>query len=151
MRWYETLQSLLERILQECLRKQEHRRRLSARYDQIAVLIANKVNYLIALGKLKRLVWDNGLPRRRRLARAPCGRFYRLLKFACTRKTFDRVYKPVFADMQGEYFEALESKHIWKARWIIIRSTSSLSRDIMVSARWVILYRQGDKDVANGG
>jgi len=43
--------------------------------------------------------------------------------FCFSSKNNEEMFKPIVADWQEEYFEALFKKEIWKARWINVRYT----------------------------
>ncbi|WP_437758413.1 hypothetical protein [Sorangium sp. So ce1389] len=55
--------------------------------------------------------------RRRRITGPPGCRLHALAGFFYSRKTMERVFDPMLADMRSEYFEALANGRIWKARW----------------------------------
>jgi hypothetical protein len=42
-------------------------------------------------------------------------------EFFCSKKTCEQIVKPMIADLQFEYFDALSQKRILKARWIRVR------------------------------
>ena len=46
-----------------------------------------------------------------------------ITKFCFSIKNNKEVFKPIIADWQDEYFEALFKKEIWKERWINVRYT----------------------------
>ena len=46
--------------------------------------------------------------------------------FLFSRRTVEQAVKPIIADLQFEYFEALSQQEPWKARWIRIRYFCSL-------------------------
>jgi len=54
------------------------------------------------------------------------GLSYKFVKFSdllYSSKSQKEIFKPIAADWQEEYFEALFKKEIWKARWINVRYT----------------------------
>lgn len=61
-----------------------------------------------------------------KIIRPPGDKFFEVLKFLYTKKVFERVFEPMIADMQEEYFEAMSKKNIWKMRWIHLRGVISL-------------------------
>jgi len=88
------------------------------------------------MGKLMQLMLrQSGWRRatRRRATRPPCSRLYSFFRFVCSRKQFKRVYEPKFADMRSEYFDAIQSQHTWKARWVIMRTRLELLMTVLVS------------------
>jgi len=42
----------------------------------------------------------------------------------------ERVFDPLLADMQREYFDALSQDQIWKSRWIRVRYAWAMVRTI---------------------
>jgi hypothetical protein len=84
---------------------------------------------------LRALVWVTWIlfPELRHVNPAPGSWLYGFFRFVCSPKTFERVYKPIFADMWDEYYEALKSGDEWKARWIIARTILQLLTTICVS------------------
>ena len=44
-------------------------------------------------------------------------------KFCFSSKNNKEIFEPIVTDWQGEYFEALFKKEVWKARWINLRYT----------------------------
>lgn len=51
------------------------------------------------------------------IAKPPGSTLSKILKFLYTKKTYDIVFDPIVADLQTEYFECLDNKEYWKARW----------------------------------
>jgi hypothetical protein len=51
----------------------------------------------------------------------PGTRLLRVADFFCSPKSVELTFKPLIADLQSEYFEALMIKRKWKARWIRVR------------------------------
>ncbi|MBZ5659047.1 MAG: sugar transferase [Acidobacteriia bacterium] len=47
-------------------------------------------------------------------------------EFLCSKKTYEQIVKPMIADLQFEYFEALSQRRILKASWIRMRYFFSL-------------------------
>jgi hypothetical protein len=46
-----------------------------------------------------------------------------ICRFIYSSKTQKEIFEPIASDWQEEYFEALNKKVIWKARWINLRYT----------------------------
>jgi hypothetical protein len=53
-----------------------------------------------------------------------------LLRFLCSRKTMERVFEPVLADMQMEWSEATFNREFWRAHWVITRGHFQLLEHI---------------------
>jgi hypothetical protein len=53
------------------------------------------------------------------IQRPPCMRLNALANFICTKKLYERVFQPILADMQQEYFEALQEGNGRKAQWVM--------------------------------
>ena len=51
-------------------------------------------------------------------------------EFVFSKKTLEHVVDPIIADMQAEYFEALEAKRRYKARWVLIRGHWSFFKTV---------------------
>ena len=62
----------------------------------------------------------------KKIIRPPGDKLFNILEFLYTKKNFERIFEPMIADMQEEYFEALSAKRIWKTRWIHLRGIISL-------------------------
>jgi hypothetical protein len=67
----------------------------------------------------------------------PGSKLLTIAEFFYSKKTYTLRFKPIVADMQQEYFEALYEKRVWKARWIHIRGCwgfiSAMGLNICVS------------------
>ena len=48
----------------------------------------------------------------------PGSKLLTIAEFFYSKKTYTLRFKPIVADMQQEYFEALYEKRVWKARWM---------------------------------
>ncbi|MFT5679865.1 MAG: hypothetical protein ACI8RZ_000770 [Myxococcota bacterium] len=55
---------------------------------------------------------------RSRIADPPGLTILRIAKFFYTPATIKGVFLPLVADLQDEYFNAIDQQHSWKARWI---------------------------------
>lgn len=55
------------------------------------------------------------------IVRPPGALLGTISEFVFSKKTLERVVRPIIADMQTEYFEALAAKRRYKAKWIRIR------------------------------
>jgi hypothetical protein len=62
---------------------------------------------------------------RRRLTRPPGSFMQSTAEFLCSRKSYERVAKPIIADLQFEYFEALSQGRRGKAAYIRVRGSLS--------------------------
>ncbi len=75
--------------------------------------------YMIYAGK-----WNfrrsAGGARPRAIVRVPGSRLHMIARFFYSRKTVERVFEPLLADMREEYQIALAEKRVWKARWVRI-------------------------------
>jgi len=60
------------------------------------------------------------------IKQAPGSRFRSIVTFLYSQKTVEEVFDPLIADWRFEYFEALDQKRRWKARWISVRYVYSL-------------------------
>jgi hypothetical protein len=59
--------------------------------------------------------------RKRRPSCPPGSKILRFVDFFFSPKTVERTFKPLVADLQLEYFEAISLGMKWKARWIRVR------------------------------
>lgn len=51
----------------------------------------------------------------------PGARLDRIARFVFSKRSYREVFGPCIADLQYEYFEALQARSRWKARWEILR------------------------------
>jgi len=58
-----------------------------------------------------------------KIKNAPTNNFLKIGQFLFSEKNYIKVFEPIIADWQEEYFEALNKKEICKARWINARYT----------------------------
>jgi hypothetical protein len=65
------------------------------------------------------------------LVRLPGSRLRQVLSFAYGRRTFELVFEPVLADMQGEWVEDLAAGRTWHARWVRMRGYLNLLQHIV--------------------
>ena len=63
------------------------------------------------------LVGHHGSP----IHRPPGAKLENFARFAFSKRTFERVFKPHLADTQHEYFEALKEGDLRTARWVRVR------------------------------
>jgi len=68
------------------------------------------------------------------VARVPGHRTHRLVTILFSRRTCERVFEPIVADHQQEYFEALAQGETLRARWIGVRLHLDLGLSAVV---WV--------------
>lgn len=59
------------------------------------------------------------------IGRAPGANYLLIVDFLFSPKTVEETFKPIVADWRTEYFEALNQRRKWKARWISVRYTYS--------------------------
>jgi hypothetical protein len=63
----------------------------------------------------------------------------RFLRFLVSKKSYERVYGQIIADMREEYFEALHAGEKRKARWIVVRAyVSVLTALLMLLPRGLV-------------
>jgi RNA polymerase sigma-70 factor (ECF subfamily) len=55
----------------------------------------------------------------------PGGTLYSIAESICSKKTLDEIVRPLLADMQFEYNEALLAGHKWGATWVRVRGAWS--------------------------
>lgn len=60
--------------------------------------------------------WD--FKQSRSIVLPPGTRLHVWTSFFYSRKTMERVFQPMLADMRDEYYAALAEGRIWKARWV---------------------------------
>lgn len=77
------------------------------------------LNFLLAIGWLP-------APRFGKLCDPPGAWVLAVAEFVFCRRTYDRVFVQAIADMRGEYFEALATKRLHKAQWILVREYARL-------------------------
>ncbi|MGE0456021.1 MAG: hypothetical protein AB7O37_21975 [Vicinamibacteria bacterium] len=70
----------------------------------------------------------------RRVGRPPGVVILNVADFICSPRTLERVVAPIVADLQLEYFNALEQKRPWKARWIRVRYAGAMIVALTLSA-----------------
>lgn len=63
-----------------------------------------------------------------KISSAPGSRLLRLADFFCAPKTMSMTICPLIADWRTEYYEALNQRRIWKARWISFRYYSAFAK-----------------------
>jgi len=61
-----------------------------------------------------------------KIARPPGIFILRIINFIYSKKVAERIFEPILADMQEEYFEALSNSLKLKAKWIHLRSIFSI-------------------------
>ena len=72
---------------------------------------------------------------RTRIALAPGGFLLKAARFVFSKRSFNRVYEPIVADMLAEYFEALAAGEEWRARWIHVRGVLFFSKQRLSQCR----------------
>jgi hypothetical protein len=85
---------------------------------------AKKVDFFAVLQN--RLSRSHRLGRRPHIVNPPGSLMQFVAEFFCSRKSYEQVAKPIIADMQHEYFEALVHGRLLKARWIHLRDCCAL-------------------------
>jgi hypothetical protein len=60
-----------------------------------------------------------------RIDPAPGSRHLLIVDFLFSPKDMEQIFKPIVADWRTEYFEALNQKRTWKARWVSVRYSYS--------------------------
>lgn len=67
--------------------------------------------------------WSRTTQQKSAISNAPGVALLSLVKFFYSPETVEYRFEPIIADWHFEYFNALELKELWKARWISIRYT----------------------------
>lgn len=65
-----------------------------------------------------------------RIDRAPGSNYLLIVDFLFSPKVVEETFKPIVTDWRTEYFEALQQKRVWKARWISVRYNYSFIASI---------------------
>lgn len=86
----------------------------------ILALFGGTLAVVFSLPNLSELI-IRGNSRGIRFERAPGSNYLSLAEFFYSPKAVEEIFKPIVADWRTEYFNALEQKRKWKARWISIR------------------------------
>lgn len=117
--------------LPQCESLREYRGYAGAIMTALMLVAVAGLVFLIVAGAV-RVKWgarlSSGVETRRYAVRAPGYRFHRLAEFLYCRRTMERVFDPMLADMLDEYLEALANGRLWKARWIRFRYYLDLGR-----------------------
>jgi cell division protein FtsB len=68
-----------------------------------------------------------------RINRAPGSNYLWIVDFFFSPRVVEETFKPIVADWRTEYFEALNQKRVWKARWVSVRYNYSFIASIGLS------------------
>jgi hypothetical protein len=79
------------------------------------------------------------LRRSKHIKRAPGSRIQKIAEFLCSQRTMRLTVKPLIAEWQWEYFEALRAGAFVKARWINLRYyfASLKTFGLLSLVRWI--------------
>lgn len=76
-----------------------------------------------------------------RIERVPGLTMLKIARFLYSKKTYERQFEPLFADLQEEYFEALHQGDIWKARWLRVRYLWAFAKSIGKNRLWSLIEK----------
>src|SRR5215208_6006124 len=93
--------------------------------------ISMSIIFLVSLGPRVKVSWMTG--RQERLIKAPGTCLIALVDFLFRPATVELTFKPLIADWQSEYFDALNQGHTIKARWIMVRYRFHFARTFIMA------------------